>query len=366
MNIFTEKNERIKNLPRPRLEKDFVFNTFSFLMLLLGGCATLATQYLLDLQTGPEQMAGLALNYLLAGIIIAALSLWSVVIVVMFAAIGALVAVFDVYEPLVYLVFVMSLFLATSVQLVFHWDKVIILRAGRFRRVKDAGLFMMIPVLDRIADFVDTRIRVTDFSAEKTLTRDNVPVHIDAICFWMIWDAKKAILEVQNYVEAVTLSAQTALRDSIGSNDLSTLLSERDKVGKSLQQILDAKTNPWGITILSVEFTDIIIPKELEDAMSRKAQAEREKQARIILSSAETDAAHKFSEAAQIYRNDPVALNLRAMNIVYDGIKQNKGSLMLLPTSVLDSMNLGSVLGTAAYEKLAEKDKNKTNEGETT
>ncbi|MBN2509709.1 MAG: hypothetical protein JXB03_05505, partial [Spirochaetales bacterium] len=161
MNIFTEKNERIKNLPRPRLEKDFVFNTFSFLMLLLGGCATLATQYLLDLQTGPEQMAGLALNYLLAGIIIAALSLWSVVIVVMFAAIGALVAVFDVYEPLVYLVFVMSLFLATSVQLVFHWDKVIILRAGRFRRVKDAGLFMMIPVLDRIADFVDTRIRVT-------------------------------------------------------------------------------------------------------------------------------------------------------------------------------------------------------------
>ena len=362
MNVFREKIERIKNPPKYRIEKDFVFNTFSFFMLLIGGIATLGTQYALNVDVQPEKMSGLALCYLIAGVVIALLSVWSIVIIVLFAAIAALVSVYGIFEPLVYGVFTASILIATSVQLVFHWDKVIILRGGRFKKVRDAGLFMIIPVIDRIADFVDTRIRVTDFSAEKTLTRDNVPVHIDAICFWMIWDAKKAILEVQNYVEAVTLSAQTALRDCIGSNDLSTLLSERDKVGKALQQILDTKTNPWGITILSVEFTDVIIPKELEDAMSRKAQAEREKQARVILSSAETEAAEKFAEAAKKYQGDPVALNLRAMNIVYDGLKNNKGSLMLLPSSALDSMNLGSVLGTAAYEKITEKGAEKKEE----
>ncbi|MFO7848752.1 MAG: slipin family protein, partial [Spirochaetia bacterium] len=205
----------------------------------------------------------------------------------------------------------------------------------------------------------------TDFSAERTLSMDNVPVHIDAICFWMIWDPEKAILEVENFLEAVTLSAQTALRDSIGSHDLNTLLSKRDEVGRELQRILDAKTNPWGITILSVEFTDIIIPKELEDIMSRKAQAYREKQAREILGDAEISVAEKMTTANEYYRNNPQAFQLRAMNMVYDGLRQSKGSIMLMPSSAIESMDLGSPAGLAALQKLqnqtAEEDDNDSN-----
>jgi regulator of protease activity HflC (stomatin/prohibitin superfamily) len=195
---------------------------------------------------------------------------------------------------------------------------------------------------------VDTRIRVTDFSAEKSLTRDTVPVHVDALAFWMIWDPEKAILEVENFEQAVTLSAQTALRASIGSNDLTTLLSERDRLGTEIQQIVDSKTNPWGITIISVEFKEILIPKDLEDALSREAQAEREHASRVILGSTEAEIAQSFKEAANSYRDDPVALQLRAMNMVYESMR-NKGGLVLVPASSLESMNLGTVLGTATY-----------------
>jgi regulator of protease activity HflC (stomatin/prohibitin superfamily) len=196
---------------------------------------------------------------------------------------------------------------------------------------------------------VDTRIRATDFSAEKTLTSDTVPVHVDGLAFWMIWDAKRAILEVENFVEAVTLSAQTALRESIGNHDLNTLLTERRTLYKEIQNILDAKTNSWGITILSVEFTDINIPQGLEDAMSRRAQAERERQSRVILGTAEVEIAQKFAEASESYKDNETALHLRAMNMIYEGIRQ-KGSMILLPASALDSMNLGTVMGTAALQ----------------
>jgi regulator of protease activity HflC (stomatin/prohibitin superfamily) len=233
---------------------------------------------------------------------------------------------------------------------------VVILRFGKFSRVKNPGLRLLFPFIEKIAEFVDTRIRVTDFSAEKTITKDTVPVHVDALTFWMIWDAKKAVLEVENYLEAVTLSAQTALRDSIGKHNLAELLSDRDKIAGEIQKTLDNKTNPWGITILSIEFTDIIIPKELEDAMSKQAQAERERQSRIILGSAEIEIAKKFEEAAKSYENNETALHLRAMNMVYEGIRQ-KGSLMLLPSSALDSMNLGTVMGAAALEKQAQEKK---------
>jgi len=245
----------------------------------------------------------------------------------------------------------LGFFVSASVQLVLHWDKVVVLRMGRFRRVYGPGLHYLLPLVDRIAEFIDTRIRATDFSAEKTLTRDTVPVHVDALAFWMIWDAKHAVLEVENYIEAVILSAQTALRDAIGKHELSSLLSEREELGKEIQQALDAKTNPWGVSILSIEITDIIIPKELEDSLSKQAQAQREKQSRIILAAAEVEIAKQFEEAAVMYAHNPTALQLRAMNMVYEGIRQNN-SMMLMPASILDNMNLGTVLGSAALQKL--------------
>jgi len=245
----------------------------------------------------------------------------------------------------------LGIVMASSIQLIYQWDKVVILRAGKFRKVHGPGLFFLVPLLDRIASFVDTRIRVTDFTAEKTLTNDTVPVHVDALAFWMIWDPKQAVLEVEDYFEAVSLSGQTALRDAIGKHKLATLLAEREELGNEIQQKLDSKTNPWGISILSIEITEIIIPKELEDAMSKQAQAEREKKSRVILGEAEVEVAAKFEEASRKYCENPTALQLRAMNMVYEGMKQNN-SLMLMPSSALDNMNLGAVMGTAALNKV--------------
>ncbi|MBU0929243.1 MAG: slipin family protein [Spirochaetes bacterium] len=237
-----------------------------------------------------------------------------------------------------------------SVQVVAQWDKALVLRLGRFHKVKGPGLFALAPLLDRCAAVVDTRIRVTDFSAERILTKDTVPIHVDALAFWMIWDAQKAILEVEDFLEAVTLSAQTALRDSVGKYSLTTLLSERETLYREIQSILDAKTNPWGITILSVEFVDIQLPKDLEDVMSRQAQAEREKKSRLLLAEAEQEIAGKFVAAAAAYEGHPEALNLRGMNMVYDAMKA-RGSMVLLPSNALQGMNMGSVLGTVGLAK---------------
>ncbi len=187
----------------------------------------------------------------------------------------------------------------------YQWERAVILRFGRFRGLRGSGLFPIVPVVDKVSNYVDQRIRVTDFSAETTLTRDTVPVNVDAIAFWMVWDAEKSILEVADFVDAVTLSAQTGLRDAIGKHELADMLSHRDRLGKEIQQVLDAKTNAWGITVQSVEIRDIIIPKALEDAMSRQAQAERERQARIILVTAETEIAAKFEEASRHYTQQP-------------------------------------------------------------
>ncbi len=293
---------------------------------------------------------------LLAGIILTVLPLWSITILSIIILWLDVIAFIN--GSYMYLLGLGSLgiIFSSSIQLVYQWDKVVILRAGKFRKVHGPGLFFLIPLLDRIAAFVDTRIRVTDFTAEKTLTNDTVPVHVDALAFWMIWEPKQAVLEVEDYFEAVSLSGQTALRDAIGKNDLTTLLSKRDELGREIQKKLDAKTNPWGITILSIEITEIIIPKGLEDAMSKEAQSEREKKSRIILADAEVEVAAKFEEASKIYSNDPTALQLRAMNMVYEGMKQNN-SLMLMPSSALDNMNLGTVMGTAAFEKVKDLEK---------
>ncbi len=354
MNLHKQQINRIKNLQAEKKGKDFNYNAFSYLILglfLIGG---IICQLLVKEDIEPNYLVYTAVAVIIGAGILTAFPLWSLVIQLeVLAWLGMYAGLGGNFYPLYGFIF-LGFLLSPAFQLVYQWDKVVILRAGKFKKVHGPGIFMLLPVFDRIAEFVDTRIRATDFSAEKSLTKDTVPVHVDALAFWMIWDAQKAVLEVENYIEAVTLSAQTALRDSIGKHDLTTLLSERETLCNEIQSILDAKTNPWGITIQSVEFTEIIIPIALEDAMSKKAQAEREKQSRVILGAAEVEIAEKFEKAAEKYRNNPTALQLRAMNMVYEGIRQ-KGSMMLLPSSALDSMNLGAVMGTIALNKTDKK-----------
>jgi hypothetical protein len=227
-----------------------------------------------------------------------------------------------------------------------QWDRAVVLRLGHFHALKGPGMFGMIPFVDRIARFVDMRIRATEFFSESTLTRDTVPVNVDAVCFWMVWDAKKAVLEVESYYRAISLATQTALRDTIGTHTLDEMLTQRETLGRVLQETLDQKTNPWGITVQSVEIRDVIIPESLQDAMSKQAQAERERQARIILGTAETEIAAKFVEAARPYQNNPVAVHLRAMNMLYEGLRE-KGSIIVVPSSAVESMNLGAIGGLA-------------------
>ncbi len=228
-----------------------------------------------------------------------------------------------------------------------QWQKAAVLRLGRYIGLRGPGMFLIVPVIDSISQYVDQRVRVTDVKAESALTRDTVPVNVDAIIFWMVWNAEKSILEVMDFDQAITLSAQTALRESIGRHDLAQMITERELLGKELQRILDEKTNPWGITVNSVEIRDVHIPQALEDAMSRQAQAERERQARIILGTAETEISTKFAEASVVYINNPVALHLRAMNMLYEAIKE-KGSMVIVPSSVVETMGLGGMIGTAS------------------
>jgi regulator of protease activity HflC (stomatin/prohibitin superfamily) len=241
--------------------------------------------------------------------------------------------------------------LSPCIQMAYQWEKAVVLRFGRFRGLKGSGLFTVFPVIDKVANYVDQRIRVTDFKAETTLTKDTVPVNVDAIAFWMVWDAEKAVLEVEDFELAVTLSAQTGLRDAIGRHELGDMLSHRDRLGKEIQQVLDAKTNAWGITVQSVEIRDIIIPKELEDAMSRQAQAERERQSRIILSKAEEEIAESFEKASEHYKHNQAALHLRAMNMVFEGLKQ-KGSMIIVPSTAVETMGLGAMGGLTAFDRI--------------
>jgi regulator of protease activity HflC (stomatin/prohibitin superfamily) len=244
---------------------------------------------------------------------------------------------------------VVALVVLLALRIALQWDRAVVLRLGRFHGLKGPGVFWLVPFIDRVARYVDMRIRATEFFSERTLTKDTVPVSVDAICFWLVWDAQKSVLEVENYYRAIVLSAQTALRDIIGTHTLAEMLTQREKLGKALQEMLDQKTNPWGITVQSVEVRDVIIPQELENAMSRQAQAERERQARIILGTAETEIAAKFVEAAQPYQNNPIAIHLRAMNMLYEGLKE-KGSLIVIPSTAVDSMNLGAISGLAALK----------------
>ncbi|MBD5780973.1 slipin family protein [Pelagicoccus sp. NFK12] len=240
-----------------------------------------------------------------------------------------------------------GLFLAFSVRIANQWDRAVVLRMGKFVGLRGPGIFFIIPVIDKVNTFIDQRVRVTDFHAEKTLTKDTVPVNVDAVVYWMVWDVEKAALEVEKYVEAVSYVAQTGLRDIIGRNDLAGLLQHREEIAEALQKTLDDQTSPWGITCQSVGIKDIIIPETLADAMSKQAQAERERQARIILGTAETEISEKFALASKNYADNPVALQLRGMNMLFEGLKE-KGSLIMVPSSALDSMNLGAIGGLSA------------------
>jgi regulator of protease activity HflC (stomatin/prohibitin superfamily) len=282
---------------------------------------------------GVQQFNGVAASsfvlFLMAGVLATILTGH-----VAFAVVGALIGLYLLY----------------AIKVVHQWEKAIKLRVGRYVGLRGPGIFLIVPIFETLSSFVDQRVRVANVSAESTLTRDTVPVNVDAIVFWMVWNAEKAVLEVENYNDAITLSAQTALRESIGRHELHQMVAEREMLGQELQRILDEKTNPWGITVQSVEIRDVQIPAQLQDAMSREAQAERERRARVILGTAETEIADKFSAAAATYKDDPVALHLRAMNMLYEAIKE-RGSMVIVPSSAVETMGLGGSLATAALAK---------------
>ena len=263
---------------------------------------------------------------------------------------GALVT-WATFNPAAVIVgLVLGLLLAQAPKIARQWERAVVLRLGRYVGLKGPGLFWIIPFVDSIPAWVDQRVITTSFAAEETLTSDTVPVNVDAVLFWMVYDPEKAALEVQNYPQAVSWAAQTALRDIIGRTSLTDLLRGRERIEEELQQLIDERSNPWGVTVQSVEMRDVIIPPALQDAMSREAQAAREKQARIILGQAEVEIAHSFETAAKSYRDNPTALHLRAMNMLYEGLKE-KGALMLVPSSAVESMGMGGLLGAAALRQ---------------
>ena len=272
----------------------------------------------------------------------------SLTVFISILVLDAILTYFQIIPMVVTIIGVLAaVFMAASICIADQWEKAVVLRMGKFQGLKGPGPFMIIPILDRVDNYIDQRVRVTDFKAEETLTKDTVPTNVDAVVYWTVWDVEKAALEVQDYKTAVGFIAQTGLRDIIGQHELADLLQNREKIADALQATLDQHTNPWGITCQTVGIKDIVIPSALSDAMSKQAQAERERQARIILGTAETEISEKFSQAAKNYHNDPIALHLRGMNMLFEGLKE-KGSLVIVPSSALDSMNLGAIGGLTA------------------
>jgi len=256
----------------------------------------------------------------------------------------------DLIASIVIPIILLGTYFLFAIKMANQWEKAVVLRMGKIHGLKGPGIFWIIPILDSVASWIDQRVMVTPFSAEKTLTRDTVPVNVDAVLFWVVWDAEKAALEVQNYRNAIAWASQTALREVIGQMSLAEILVGRTKMDEQLQKVIDERTTPWGITVQSVEIRDVIIPPDLEDAMSRQAQAERERQARIILGESEMQISSSFADAAKAYTDNPTALHLRAMNMLFEGMK-DKGALVIVPSSAVDSMNLGGLSGLTALAK---------------
>jgi regulator of protease activity HflC (stomatin/prohibitin superfamily) len=260
--------------------------------------------------------------------------------------------------------FVIALLVSLSIKVADQWEKVVILRLGKFRDLKGPGLFLIIPIIDTVPYWIDTRVITGSFKAEKTLTKDTVPVDVDAVLFWKVVDPKKAALDVADYQSAINWASQTALRDVIGKTMLSEMLEGREKISKELQKIIDERTEPWGINVISVEVKDVLIPAALEDAMSMQAQAERERQARVILGDSERQVAEKFGEAAKTYIDNPIALHLRAMNMLYEGLKEN-ATIVIVPSTAVETMQLGSMAGlTALTMGIGQEKVNKEKESE--
>ena len=275
------------------------------------------------------------------------------IVFVVVAGIGAGVYLQTGHPAVAPVFLVLAALSALSPKVVKQWERAVVLRLGKFRGSLGPGLCWIMPLLERVVKTVDQRVITTSFLAEKALTRDTVPVNVDAVLFWHVWDPKKATLGVADYREAVSWASQTALRDMIGRTELSSLLSNREQLDKQLQVTIDAKTEPWGITVESVEIRDVVIPESLQDAMSRQAQAERERQARIILGDAENQIAGKFVEAARQYAGEPIGLHLRAMNILYESLKE-RGSLVVVPSTAVESMGLGGLAGLTSLHKTLE------------
>jgi regulator of protease activity HflC (stomatin/prohibitin superfamily) len=279
-----------------------------------------------------------------------AVNVVAIAILLACAAIGAAAtAASGNLVPLV-IMLIVGVTLMQAPRLARQWERAVVLRLGRFVGLRGPGLFWIVPFIDTISSRIDQRTITTSFAAEQTLTSDTVPVNVDAVLFWLVHDVEKAALEVQDYAQAVSWAAQTALRDIIGRTTLTELLRGRERIETELQRLIDQRSNPWGVTVSSVEMRDVVIPGALQDAMSREAQAAREKQARIILGEAEREIAHSFSEAAKMYHGDPTALHLRAMNMLYEGLKE-KGALMIVPSSAVESMGMGGLMGAAALRQ---------------
>lgn len=275
------------------------------------------------------------------------------VTVILLAASAGLYYLKVIGVPVLVILVIISLLIGSSIKIADQWEKAVVLRMGKFSALKGPGLFFIVPIIDQISSYIDQRVRVTEFRAEQTLTKDTVPVNVDAVVYWTVWDVEKAALEVQEYIKAISFIAQTDLRDIIGKHELADLLQDREKIAEDLQKTLDANTNPWGITCQTVGIRDIIIPQALADAMSKQAQAERERKARVILGTAETEIAEKFAKASLQYADNPIALHLRGMNMLYEGLKE-KGSMVIVPSSALDSMNLGVIGGLVSLAKINE------------
>ena len=291
------------------------------------------------------------------GVTLPGLNVVAIAILIAAVVSGGAVTMLLRHPAPVVLAVALGLLLMPSPKIAQQWERAIVLRFGRYVGLRGPGLFWIIPFVDRVTTTIDQRTIATGFAAEQTLTADTVPVNVDAVLFWMVHDAEKAALEVQDFSRAVAWAAQTALRDIIGRTTLADLLRGRDRIETELQKLIDERSNPWGVTVSSVEMRDIVIPGALQDAMSREAQAAREKQARIILGQAEMEIAASFQEAAKSYHDNPTALHLRAMNMLYEGLKE-KGALMLIPSSAVESMGVGGMLGAAAMrqQKLTEKE----------
>jgi regulator of protease activity HflC (stomatin/prohibitin superfamily) len=333
-----------------RFRADFRFAPLNIMVVVILSMVGMAT-YFAARGFSLEVVTSMVLAAIGMALLFKCLQVWEAVLVVTTAAAFIIYTLHRPQAWILVITIIVAGLLAPSLQMAYQWERAVVLRFGRFRGLRGSGLFTVFPVIDKVANYVDQRIRVTDFKAETTLTRDTVPVNVDAIAFWMVWDAEKAVLEVEDFDLAVTLSAQTGLRDAIGRHELGDMLSHRDRLGKEIQQVLDAKTNAWGITVQSVEIRDIIIPKELEDAMSRQAQAERERQSRIILSKAEEEIAESFERASEHYKNNQAALHLRAMNMVFEGLKK-KGSMIIVPSTAVETMGLGAMGGLTAFDRI--------------